>query len=106
MLNNDFHNPALLAQEFNALVQAVIVTDDGQAAAEKLVGEVAGLSLADALGTPFPALGTEDEIATHLLRCRARWGITWSANSTSSPRSSNGSAGPTIVHELRPNNRW
>lgn len=63
--------------ELNALVQAVIVTDDGQAAAEKLAGEVAGLSVADALSTPFLALGTEDEIAQHLLRCRARWGISY-----------------------------
>ena len=63
--------------ELNALVQAVIVTDDRQDAAAKLVGSVAGLTIADTLAAPFVALGTEDEIAEHLLRCRARWGISY-----------------------------
>lgn len=63
--------------ELNALVQAVIVTDDRQDAAAKLVGSVAGLTVADALAAPFVALGSEDEIAEHLLRCRARWGISY-----------------------------
>jgi probable F420-dependent oxidoreductase len=63
--------------ELNALVQAVVVTDDRQAAAAKLAAGVAGLTVADALAAPFVALGTEDEIAEHLLRCRARWGISY-----------------------------
>jgi len=45
------------------------------AAAHTLVGQVAGLSLADALASPFVALGTADEIAVHLQACRRRWGI-------------------------------
>ena len=37
---------------------------------------VEGLTVEDALVTPFLALGTHDEIAEHLLACRERWGIT------------------------------
>jgi hypothetical protein len=55
----------------------VIVTDDRHEAAAKLAGSVAGLTVTDALATPFVALGTRDEIADHLLRCRARWGISY-----------------------------
>jgi probable F420-dependent oxidoreductase len=63
--------------ELNALVQAVVVTHDRQAAAAKLVDSVAGLGVAHALAAPFVALGTEDEIAEHFLRCRYRWGISY-----------------------------
>lgn len=63
--------------ELNALVQAVMVTDDGQAAAEELADKVVGLSASDALATPFVAMGTEAEIAQHLQRCRSRWGISY-----------------------------
>ena len=63
--------------ELNVLVQAVVVTDDRVAAAKELVDEVPGLSLEDALATPFLALGTHDEIAEHLLGCRERWGISY-----------------------------
>jgi len=63
--------------ELNVLVQAVIVTDDRRQAAQDLCDEVPGLSLNDALTTPFLALGTHDEIAEHLLTCRRRWGISY-----------------------------
>lgn len=63
--------------ELNALVQAVIVTDDRRAAAEALVARVPGLTVDDALATPFLALGTHDEIVAHLRRCRDRWGISY-----------------------------
>lgn len=63
--------------EYNALVQAVVVTEDRRAAAERLAAEVPGLGLDDALGTPFLALGTHAEIAEHLLACRERWGISY-----------------------------
>jgi probable F420-dependent oxidoreductase len=63
--------------ELNALVQAVVITDDRQAAAEALAGEVEGLTVSDALATPFVALGTHEEIARHLLACRERWGISY-----------------------------
>ena len=42
---------------------------------ERLVAAIEGLTVEDALATPFLALGTHDEIAEHLLACRERWGI-------------------------------
>lgn len=47
---------------------------DRRAAAQELVERVAGLSVEDALATPFLALGTQEEIAEHFLACRGRWG--------------------------------
>ncbi|MHB8295786.1 MAG: TIGR03621 family F420-dependent LLM class oxidoreductase [Acidimicrobiales bacterium] len=63
--------------ELNALVQAVVVTDDRLRAAEALAAETPGLEVDHALSTPFLALGTRDEIAEHLLACRKRWGISY-----------------------------
>jgi probable F420-dependent oxidoreductase len=63
--------------ELNALVQAVIVTDDRRAAAAEIVSKVPRLTIDDALETPFLALGTHDEIAHHFQRCRVRWGISY-----------------------------
>jgi hypothetical protein len=63
--------------ELNALVQRIVVTPDREAAAAELAGQVAGLSVEDALTTPFLLLGTEAEIADHLLACRQRWGIAY-----------------------------
>lgn len=63
--------------ELNALVQEVTITDDRRGAAEEVVREVPSLDVEDALATPFLALGTHDEIARHLLDCRARWGISY-----------------------------
>ena len=56
-------------------MQVVDVTDDRQAAAERLASSIDGLSVDDALATPFLALGTHDEIAEHLRHAEARWGI-------------------------------
>ncbi len=63
--------------ELNALVQAVVVTDDRRKAAEELSARVPGLDVDHALSTPFLALGTRDEITQHLLACRERWGISY-----------------------------
>lgn len=63
--------------ELNALVQAVVVTEDRRAIAAELTGRIAGLNASDALATPFLAIGTEQEVADHLERCRARWGISY-----------------------------
>jgi probable F420-dependent oxidoreductase len=65
------------ALEFNALVQRVVVSNDRSAAAAEVCEQVEGLSLEDALETPYLALGTQDEIANHLQACRERWGITY-----------------------------
>ena len=58
-------------------MQVVDVTDDRRAAAAVLATQVAGLTVDDALATPFLALGTHDEIAAHLIACRERWGISY-----------------------------
>ncbi|MGH9271093.1 MAG: TIGR03621 family F420-dependent LLM class oxidoreductase [Ilumatobacteraceae bacterium] len=61
--------------ELNVLVQRVEITDDREAAAAKLAARIEGLTVDDALATPFLALGTHDEIADHLCRAQERWGI-------------------------------
>ncbi len=62
--------------DLHALVQAVVVTDDRPAVSEEL-----GVELAtrpdDVLSTPFLCIGTHEEMARHLLDCRARWGINY-----------------------------
>jgi len=63
--------------ELNVLVQAVVVTNNRREAAEQVVSRVPGLSVDDALSTPFLAIGTHDEIADHLVACRDRWGISY-----------------------------
>ncbi len=63
--------------ELNALVQAVTVTDDRAGALHELVEGIEGLGLEDAETTPFLAIGTVDEIAEHLVRCRQRWDINY-----------------------------
>jgi len=63
--------------ELNVLVQAVLVTDDRQKAAEQVASRVPGLSVHEALSAPFLAIGNHDEIADHLVACRSRWGISY-----------------------------
>ena len=63
--------------ELQVLVQVVEITDDRVAAAERLAASSEGLSVEDALATPFLALGTHDEIAEQYMAARARWGISY-----------------------------
>jgi probable F420-dependent oxidoreductase len=63
--------------ELHALIQATVITNDRHEAASALAGRIHGLRVEDALTTPFLALGTVDQIADHLLTCRARWGISY-----------------------------
>ncbi|MCU1393787.1 MAG: putative oxidoreductase [Ilumatobacteraceae bacterium] len=63
--------------EINALVQVVAITTDRRAAAEGFCTEVPGLTLDDALTTPFLLLGTHDEIAAQIVEARRRWGISY-----------------------------
>jgi len=63
--------------ELNALVQAVVVTDDPPSEAARLAERVPGLTIEDALAAPFLAFGTHHEIAAHLQACRERWGISY-----------------------------
>jgi probable F420-dependent oxidoreductase len=62
--------------ELHALVQAVTVTEARSHLAENLSRQLATPS-ADVLATPFLCLGTPEEMAHHLLACRARWGISY-----------------------------
>jgi probable F420-dependent oxidoreductase len=63
--------------ELNILVQVVDVTTDRRVVAERLAAEVEGLTVADALATPFLAFGTHDEIAAQLTAARDRWGLSY-----------------------------
>jgi probable F420-dependent oxidoreductase len=62
--------------ELHALVQAVVVTDTRSRVVEDLSEELA-TTPSDVGATPFLCLGTHEEIARHLLACRARWGISY-----------------------------
>jgi hypothetical protein len=55
----------------------VSITDDRRAAADELAARIEGLTVEDALATPFLALGTHLEIADHLRTCRQRRGISY-----------------------------
>ena len=61
--------------QIDALVQHVEITDDAQAAAERLVEHVPGASVDDLLGAPFVWLGTVEEIRTNLRKNKAELGI-------------------------------
>jgi probable F420-dependent oxidoreductase len=61
--------------ELNVLVQVVDITDNRRSAAERLASSIDGLTVDDALVTPFLALGTPAEIASHLRAAESRWGI-------------------------------
>lgn len=65
--------------ELNVLIQHVEVTQHRRKAAADLVARIPGLTVEDALETPFLALGTETEIADQLVAARARWGISYVA---------------------------
>lgn len=63
--------------ELSALVQVVNVTDDAEEAIAKLCGRVDDLNPSDAVETPYVLIGTVDEIADKLERCRQQWGISY-----------------------------
>jgi alkanesulfonate monooxygenase SsuD/methylene tetrahydromethanopterin reductase-like flavin-dependent oxidoreductase (luciferase family) len=64
--------------ELNVLVQAVVVTEDRRAAAEKLAAERFSYFTADqVLETPFLLIGTVAEIADQLTARRERYGFSF-----------------------------
>ena len=65
------------AIELSALVQIVQIADDADAAIGELCEQVPSLSPRDAADAPYALIGTVDEIADKLERCRDRWGITY-----------------------------
>ncbi len=65
--------------EFNAMVQVVQITDDRESALAKVVERVDGLTMEDAMATPYLLIGTVEEIVLHLMTCNERWGINYFA---------------------------
>lgn len=68
------------AIELNALVQIIEITDDS----EQALGDVSdridrSVSPEDLAQIPYVLVGTVDEIAAKILRCRDRWGISYFA---------------------------
>jgi probable F420-dependent oxidoreductase len=61
--------------ELSVLVQVVDATRDRRAAAAALVEHVDGLTVDDALSTPYLLLGTPADIADQIRSHRDRWGI-------------------------------
>lgn len=61
--------------EWHTLVQAVVVTEDRQAAAERLARQY-GMAPTLVLGSPLVLIGTVDEIAAELRDNHARYGFT------------------------------
>jgi probable F420-dependent oxidoreductase len=60
-----------------ALVQVVDITDDREKALAAVLERVEGLTLDDALLTPYLAVGTVDELARQFVEARDRWGISY-----------------------------
>lgn len=63
------------APALEVLVQAVHLTEDPEATAAPIAGEL-GLSVAALLETPFMLIGTEQGILDKIRTARTRWGIT------------------------------
>ena len=65
--------------EFNAMVQVVQITDDRESVLAKVVDRVEGLTMEDAMATPYLLIGSVDEIVLHLMTCNERWGVNYFA---------------------------
>jgi probable F420-dependent oxidoreductase len=66
--------------EFNALVQVVEITDDGERSLDELAERLGGaMSVDELVEIPYALIGTVDEIVAKILRCRDRWGISYFA---------------------------
>ena len=63
------------AAEIEALVQAVVITDDVTNAAREMTALIAGTSIDDLIATPFVWIGTLDDIAAKLEETQRTLGI-------------------------------
>lgn len=63
--------------EINVLVQAVIVTDDPRAEAEKIVQQAPYLTVDDVLGAPYVWIGPVESICDDVRGYRERWGMSY-----------------------------
>jgi probable F420-dependent oxidoreductase len=62
--------------EIHALVQQVVVTTDRRKRAAEIAQRTA-MAVDDILATPYLCIGTHEEMAEHLIRCRERWDISY-----------------------------
>jgi probable F420-dependent oxidoreductase len=64
--------------EWHVLIQAVIVTEDRQAAAKGLLDQTGPvMSVDDLLGSPFMLIGTVEQLVEQILANRERYGFTY-----------------------------
>ena len=63
--------------ELNALIQAVVITDDRQQAAGDLAATIGGVSPAELLESPFVLLGTHELMAEQLAQRQQRFGVSY-----------------------------
>ncbi len=63
--------------ELNALIQAVVVTDDRAAAAAELAAAFGGISTDLVLESPFVLLGTHEQMAETLTQRQAQFGVSY-----------------------------
>lgn len=70
------HSGADTTPNIEVLVQRVTLTDQPHDVAAEFADGVPGLTLHDALATPFLWIGTVDDIVGRLHEYRDRWGIT------------------------------
>lgn len=63
--------------ELNALIQAVIVTDDPHQAAERLAATLGGASATELLDSPFVLIGTHEQMAEQLTQRQQRFGVSY-----------------------------
>ncbi|KUI39942.1 oxidoreductase [Mycobacterium sp. GA-1199] len=63
--------------ELNALIQAVVVTDDRPRAAEQLAATLGGVSPERLLTSPFVLIGTCEQMAEQLTERRQRFGVSY-----------------------------
>ena len=63
--------------EFNALIQAVVCTDDREAAAAELAATFGGVSPDHMLDSPFVLMGTHEQMAETLAARQKRFGVSY-----------------------------
>ncbi|BBZ61394.1 hypothetical protein MMON_26950 [Mycolicibacterium monacense] len=63
--------------ELNALIQAVVVTDDREAAAADLAAAIGGVGATELLDSPFILLGTHEQMAQTLDERRRVFGVSY-----------------------------
>jgi probable F420-dependent oxidoreductase len=63
--------------ELSCLVQITEITDNAEAAFQRIIQQIEGLTIDDAREIPYLLVGTVDQIAEKIVRCGQRWGITY-----------------------------